>query len=157
MAPRHNRGRAPSRLRGRGQAGFTLLEILVAFVIAALALGVMFKAASGGLFGVVTAGKYQEAVSRAKSHLAAIGRDKPVTAGDSEGDDGSDFHWRLHIEQITVLQPSEALLRTIPLPTTREPALYAVESEISWTDGGKTRHVILRTKRIDTQVNGLDQ
>ncbi len=153
MAPRNN----PARLMRPRQRGFTLLEVLVAFVIAALALSVMFKAASGGLFGVVTAGKYEEAISRAKSHMAAIGRDKPITAGDSEGDDGSDFHWRLHIEQITVLQPSEALLRTIPLPTTREPALYAVESEVSWSEGGKTRRVLLRTKRIDSQVNGLDQ
>jgi general secretion pathway protein I len=140
----------------RRDAGFTLLEVLIAFVIAALALGVMFKAATGGMFAVATAGKYEEATSRAKSHLAALGHDRPLAAGDFEGDDGSDYHWRLHIEQIAVVQPNEATLRTIPRPITKEPAIYAVEVAISWTEGGHTRQVLLRSKRLDTQVSGDD-
>jgi general secretion pathway protein I len=137
---------------GRHDRGFTLIEILVAFVIAAFALGVMFKAATGGLFAVATAGKYNEAVSRAKSHLAALGRDGTITAGDYDGDDGGYFHWHLHITQLAVVQPGEAVLRTIPRPATKEPALYEVDVAISWTESGRTRQVLLRSKRLDNQV-----
>jgi general secretion pathway protein I len=140
----------------RRDTGFTLLEVLIAFVIAAMALSVMFKAATGGLFAVAIAGKYEEAVTRAKSHLAALGRDHPLAAGDFDGDDGDDYHWHLHIEQLAVVQPAEAMMRTIPRPMTKEPALYDAEVAISWTQSGRTRQVLLRSKRLDNQVSGND-
>ena len=57
--------------------GFTLLEVVVALAIAALALVGLFQAGSGGLFAVDTAARAEEAVQRAQSHLAAVGRDSP--------------------------------------------------------------------------------
>ena len=81
----------------RSERGFTLLEVVVAFAIAALALSVLFRAATGGMTAVATAGRYEEAVSRAKSHLAAIGHEGAITEGETEGDDGSGFHWRIRI------------------------------------------------------------
>ncbi|HVJ51943.1 MAG TPA: prepilin-type N-terminal cleavage/methylation domain-containing protein [Aliidongia sp.] len=140
---------AAARRRTASPSGFTLLEVLIAFVIAAMALGIMFKAATGGLFAVATAGKYEEAMSRAKSHLAALGHDNPLTAGDFEGDDGSDFHWSIHVAQIATVKPSEQLLRTVPQIASRMPALYEVDVAISWTEGGRKRQVQLRSKRLD--------
>jgi len=54
--------------------GFTLLEVVVALAIAAVALVGLFQAGSGGLFAVDTAARAQEAIQRAQSHLAALGR-----------------------------------------------------------------------------------
>ncbi|MGA8379996.1 MAG: prepilin-type N-terminal cleavage/methylation domain-containing protein, partial [Stellaceae bacterium] len=56
-------------------AGFTLLEVIVALAIASFALIGLFQAGSGGLFAVDTAARAEEALQRAQSHLAAVGRD----------------------------------------------------------------------------------
>jgi general secretion pathway protein I len=57
----------------RSEAGFTLLEVMVAFVISALALAVLFNGTTTGLRATEQAGKYVEAISLVQSHLAALG------------------------------------------------------------------------------------
>ena len=114
-----------------GERGFTLLEVLVAFVIAALALGVLFRGTIDGLYGAQTAARYEEAVTRAQSHLAALTAGS-LAPGDRQGDDGNGFHWR---ERIT------------PVETTAPAALYAVSVAVSWTDGSR-RTVELDSERI---------
>ena len=123
-----------------GDAGFTLLEVLVAFVIAALALGVLFEGAVGGLRSTRVADRTQEALSRAQSHLAAVGHGTPLGAATQEGDDGSGYHWSLRIRplQSAAVGPSRLVL-------------YAVQVTESWSDGssqGAGRSVVLRTERL---------
>lgn len=124
----------------RTERGFTLLEVLIAFTIAALALGLLFRAASGGLLSVETAGKYEEAVSRARSHLAAIGGDTALAPTDSNGDDGGGYRWHLRItpEARGQSEPNG------PPP----PILYAVVVSISWRDAGRDRDFVLRSERM---------
>jgi len=128
----------------RTERGFTLLEVLIAFTIAALALGLLFRAASGGLLSVETAGKYEEAVSRARSHLAAVGGDTALAPGDSTGDDGGGYRWHLQITP-------EARGQTAsngPVAGPPPPVLYAVVVSISWRDAGKDRAFVLRSERM---------
>lgn len=128
----------------RTERGFTLLEVLIAFTIAALALGLLFRAASGGLLSVETAGKYEEAVSRARSHLAAVGGDTALAPGDSSGDDGGGYRWHLLITP-------EARGQTAsngPVAGPPPPVLYAVVVSISWRDAGKDRDFVLRSERM---------
>src|SRR5437899_10476379 len=75
--------------------GFTLLEIVVALTIAGLALVGLFRAGSGGVLAVDAAGRYSEAVQRAQSHLAAVGRLAVIAPSDSEGEDGGPYRWRV--------------------------------------------------------------
>ena len=76
-------------------AGFTLLEVMVAFVIAGLASVVLYQAGFNGAIETVTAGHYQEAVLRAQSRLASIGVLTPLQAEQLSGDDGGGFRWQL--------------------------------------------------------------
>jgi|SRR5580658_432568 general secretion pathway protein I len=140
----------------RHERGFTLLEVVIAFAIAALALGIMFKAAIGGMLVVNTAGRYEEAVSRAKSHLAAVGRDFPLTGSVTEGDDGGGFHWRIRTIQVATVNPVENSPTGFAQASFRKPTLYSVEVGISWTESGRTREVLLQTQRIGAPDTGGD-
>ncbi|HEV2673546.1 MAG TPA: type II secretion system protein [Aliidongia sp.] len=130
----------------RTERGFTLLEVLIAFAIASLALVLLFRAASGGLLSVRTAGRYDEAVARARSHMAAIGHDAALIAGSSEGADGSGFRWHLDVTPIATGQSTGNGPSRITGPP--PPVLYAVAVAISWREGGKDREVVLRTQRM---------
>jgi len=132
----------------RNERGFTLIEVVIAFAIAALALGILFKAATGGMIAVATAGRYEEAVSRAKSHMAAIGHEGAITEGETEGDDGSGFHWRIRIVALAATSPADGAPAPFLQPASRKPTLYSVEVGISWKDAGRTREFLLQSQRI---------
>jgi general secretion pathway protein I len=133
--------------RDAGQRGFTLLEVLIAFAIAALALGVMFDAVLGGLRATRTASGYQEAISLAKSHLAAI-TNSNVAGQETQGADGRGFTWKLHVVPVGTV----TLARNADFDPADAPALqatlYAVSVTVLWkTDGGE-RQVRLDTARV---------
>src|SRR5437763_1213556 len=126
--------------RGRG---FTLLEVVVALAIAALALVGLFRAGSDGVFAADTASRTEEALQRAQSRLAAVGLDAALVQGDFEGDDGGGYRWRLRV------QP--AALRQVPTPGAGSAAtmrLFDVEVAISWPSRGHDRTVALKTRRV---------
>lgn len=125
----------------RDARGFTLLEVLVAFVIAALALGVMFEVSGDALSASQRAAHYEEALVRARSHLAMATNGGSLMPGNWDGDDGGGFRWRLHI--VPVATAATAAGR--PMPPI---ALYAVDVSITWTEDERTREVRLDTEQI---------
>ncbi|HVJ51883.1 MAG TPA: prepilin-type N-terminal cleavage/methylation domain-containing protein [Aliidongia sp.] len=129
----------------RSMRGFTLLELLIAFVIASFALGILFQAASGGMLLVHAAGRYEEAVSRATSHLAPLERDAILTEGETSGDDGGGFHWHLAITPVAGLTLPSA---DAAAPGARLPTLFSIEVAILWTENERRREVVLRTERM---------
>ena len=124
-----------------GDRGFTLLEVLIAFIIAALALAVLFSGGLGGLQAATASGRYSEAVSRAQSHLAAASAGDALVAGDRQGDEGRGFHWRVRVSPVATAASDLALRSGYVL------TLYAVSAAISWSEDGHTR-----TVQLDTQA-----
>jgi general secretion pathway protein I len=129
--------------------GFTLLEVVVALAIAGLALVGLFHAGSGGLLAVDTAARAEEAVQRAQSHLAAVGRDAALVQGEFTGEDGGGYRWRLRVWPLTARQ-SLAPDGVTAVSTT----LYNVEVAISWPGRAGERVVVLRTLRLGTGGSG---
>lgn len=117
-----------------GDRGFTLLEVLVAFVIAMGALALLSRVGLDGLRGATLSGRYQEAVARAQSHLAGVGANPPL--GDRQGDEGDGFHWRVRVMR----RASTAL------PQGKAASLLAISVGISW--GVPQRTVELDTERV---------
>jgi general secretion pathway protein I len=122
--------------------GFTLLEVVVALAIAAVALVGLFQAGSGGLFAVDTAARAQEAVQRAKSHLAAVGRDAALVQGDFTDDDGSGYRWRLRVRPVASRQ-----VLAVGGSANATETLFEVEVTISWPGRSGDRSVVLKTLR----------
>ncbi|HXC15123.1 MAG TPA: type II secretion system protein [Stellaceae bacterium] len=129
--------------RAAAEAGFTLLEVVVAVAIAGLALVGLFQAGSGGLFAVDTAARAEEALQRAQSHLAAVGRDAALVEGESSGDDGGGYHWRLQVQPAAQRQGVAA-----DGVTPQNATLYSVLVSISWQSRGHERAVTLQTLRL---------
>lgn len=124
--------------------GFTLLEVIVALAIAALALIVLFRAGSDGLFAADTATRAEEAVERAQSHLAAVGHDVALLQGESTGDDGGGYHWRLRVTPVASW-PAQLANPLAALTTT---TLFDVEVAISWSGRGHDHAIVLDTRLI---------
>src|SRR6266404_5140552 len=130
-------------------SGFTLLEVVVALAIAALAIVGLFQAASGGLLAVNTAGRVEEAVQRAQSHLAAVGRSAALIQGEFTDDDGGGYHWRLRARPVAT--------RQVAAPdgnATASVTLFDVEVAISWPGPSGERSVVLKTMRLSTTTSG---
>ncbi len=131
----------------RAERGFTLLELLVAFVIAALALGALFNGASGGLRSVAVSNRYQEALSRARSRLATVGHGLILAPLHQSGDDGSGFHWTLEIEVTDRATPQRQPANDVQ-GLSPHIALYSVQVSESWMGDSGPRHVSLQTERV---------
>jgi general secretion pathway protein I len=122
------RDRVPQR-----QAGFTLIEVLVAFIISGLALAVLVHAGIEGLRASSLSARYQEALARAQSHLAAaVDASQP---GDRQGDEGDGFHWHVRITPVATAARMDG----------GQARLLAVSVAISW---GGARSVELDSERL---------
>jgi general secretion pathway protein I len=130
-------------------AGFTLLEVVVALIIAALALVVLFRAGGDGLFAVATASRAEQAIERAQSHLAAVGNDVALLPGESNGDDGGGYRWRLTIKPLAHWRLPEAGNAEGATTT-----LYDVVVAVSWPGRHHDQAVVLQTERVGMPAAG---
>lgn len=86
-----------------GQQGFSLLEILIAFSILALSLGILLKIFSGGVNTAMVAEDYTIAVQIAESLIAKTGSEIPLKNHQSNGDENQKYHWSLAISQFSLV------------------------------------------------------
>ena len=90
--------------------GFTLIEIVVAMTILALALAALLQIFGADLRGVSVAEDRVIAMLLAKSKLAEVGPVLPVNATAWDGDYAGRFHWRIDValaEFETAFQPED--------------------------------------------------
>lgn len=139
----------PSCARPR-QQGFTLLEVLVASVIAALAMGVLLQGALASVHSVQVSGRYQEALSRARSHLAALDDGSLLAAGERGGEDGRGFHWRSRI----IPAGTAPIGRGDTQGSGSRVVLYAVTIVVSWDGEAGPRQVRLDSERVGAAPAG---
>ncbi len=129
-----------------GERGFTLLEILIAFAIAAAALSTLVQVAVEGRRAVATALRYEDAVSRASSHLD--GAYAALTPGEQDGNEGRGFHWRVAVRALESTGKKDAAGRQVAHTEGFVLTLYAVTVWVTWQEGGKERAVRLDGKRL---------
>ena len=123
----------------RQQAGFSLLEVLVAFAILALSLGVLLQIFSQALNTTSLGEHYSRAVALAEAKLAAVGLDVPLEAGEYGGEPEDGMDWIIAIEPY---QPQDWLAEDPPLQP------YRVTVVVSWPGLRGTRRVNLSTLRL---------
>ena len=127
-------------LRPARQAGFSLLEVLVAFAILALTMGVLLQIFSRALSTTAVSGSFARAAELAQATLARAGVETPLEQGDTAGEAGSGFTWAMRVTQIDV---SDLFPDQSPPVTT-----YRVTATAYWQDGAAERHFSLATLRV---------
>lgn len=123
----------------RASGGFSLLEVLVAFVILALTLSVVMQIFSGGLRNAALADDYSRAVLLAESRLAELSV-QPLE-GEARGEFDEKYRWRSTIHPWV----DDAGAGAQPLPV----RLMEIEVWVAWgEEGGGSREIGLSTLQL---------
>jgi general secretion pathway protein I len=139
------------RLSKSKQAGFSLLEILVAFSILAIALGILLNIFSSGVETASVAEEYNSAVQIAETLMARTGVESPLQPGQTAGIENDKYSWRV------TTAPYDLTLEgfdTKSLPA----ALFMVTVSVSWggngaEDGDRQREVELTTLKLSPKTS----
>jgi general secretion pathway protein I len=125
----------------RSSRGFTLLEVLVSFVILATASALLLGMLSGGLRQVARARSDTEASLYAQSTLDQLGIDAPLEPGVHEGVYGDGrYHYRLEVASMDDPAPVQAPVPVAAMPMALPAArLYRVLLEVRWGDAPAQR------------------
>jgi general secretion pathway protein I len=119
------------------QRGFTLLEVLAALMILALAFGALLRLVSSGLGGLRAAEDYAGASLLAESWLDGLGIERPLREGAATGAFDDRFRWWADI-------------RRVPLPAADGWPVQAFEVDltVTWDEGARERSIALSTLRL---------
>lgn len=124
----------------RSQRGFTLLEVLVAFAIAAMALSLLARAFAGGLRLSSTAEDYGRVVILAESLMTQVGTEYKLEDSIIEGRFDDRFNWRL------VIAPY--LIDNVVLIDSPSVSLMQIDLTVDWPAGLNQRQFHLTSLRI---------
>jgi general secretion pathway protein I len=124
------------------QQGFSLLEILIAFSILALSLGILLKIFSAGVNTAIVAEDYTAAVQIAESLMAKTGVEMPLQTGQASGLENEKYHWRVEVSPFA-FNPENVDTTAITA------VLFKVKVIVSWgDDNANDRQVELTTLKL---------
>ena len=124
------------------QKGFSLLEILIAFSILAISLGILLKIFSAGINTAVVAEDYTVAVQIAESLMAKTGLESPLQEGEDSGTENDKYEWQVKVTPY-LFNPDNVDEMTI---TT---TLFKVKVIVNWDiEKTKRRQIELTTLKL---------
>ena len=132
------------------QRGFTLLEILAAFVIFALVFATTLQVLSGSLRNTQRSAEYTEAALWAQTVMDSVGVEPKLEVGIYEGELENGYRWDLVISEYDIeSEPTPdgrgyANLFEVPID------LFEVELTMTWGDPDQPRGAVFRTLRSAT-------
>lgn len=124
------------------QRGFSLLEILIAFSILALSLGILLQIFSAGVNTAGVAEEYTAAVQIAESLMAGTGVETPLKPSETTGVENEKYHWQVSVS------PYQFMAENVDVSTIAA-ELFKVKVTVSWGDGNADgRQVELVTLKL---------
>jgi general secretion pathway protein I len=125
--------------KGRGQGGFTLVEVVVAMAILGISLVLVIELFSGGLRLGRASEEYTVAAQLARQKIEEIALYKQVKEGIEEGEFDSTYRWQMEVKKIDLLPLANETDYKPPAD------LYQIQVRIIWKSGSKER-----TTRVET-------
>ncbi len=131
------------------QSGFTLLEVLLAFLVFALSFAVTLEILSGAIRNTTRARESTEAALIAQSLMDQVGLDIPLETGTGVTGEEGNYSWSVDIFPFT---GEEENFRTLDLVDITGIDLLEVECVVSWGKGGRERSQAFNTVRAVRKV-----
>lgn len=144
-------GRLLSTTQLPRQTGFTLLEVLVAFVLMAVAVVVISQSFAGGLRNLARTDSYGIAALIADSQLAQVGivyPIEPVEIDQAEVEEDSEiglekkYHWSISIAPYDLALDED----TLEVPARYQ--LFQVSVKVGWKEGGDSKTLQISSLRL---------
>lgn len=123
------------KLRNSTNAGFSLLEMLVAVAVLGLTLGALYQAVGGATRNVRIDEKYSYAIVLAESLLANYAV-VPSVGLKENGETEGGFQWSVVASGIPIAELPESL---------KDGALQNIGVRVFWVDGSNTREFTLNS------------
>jgi len=134
--------RPPISRRRRQQGGFTLLEVLVAFIVFVMIFGAVLDALGMAMRNTRRSAEVSEAALWAQSKLDAIGSIEELEEGNDSGQFNKRYSWELDVRKYEIPRADGISPDSFPVD------LYRVELVVSWGDRNRRteqRFVTLRS------------
>jgi general secretion pathway protein I len=119
------------------RTGFTLIEVLVALAILAVASVPLFQVFSTGLRSIDVSDRSIRALAVAERVIAETDSEGAWRTGDRSGRAGADYRWEIEVAPAAIERKRGATGR-----------LFAVAVRVRWTEGLHDRSVALDTLRF---------
>jgi type II secretion system protein I len=84
----------------RHDAGFTVVEVLVAFAIVTIVLAALYQTVAGAYRGYARVQVREQTLALARAHLEAVGIESPLQPGESTGTYATGVAWHLTVEPV---------------------------------------------------------
>lgn len=118
------------------------MEILIAFAILALSIGILLKIFSGGVNTAAISEEYTAAAQIAESLMVKTGVETTLQPGETQGDENEKYHWRVTVSPFE-FNPDNVDVKTL------KTELYRVIAIVTWDDGGGgERQIELTTLKL---------
>ena len=130
-----------ARAPGRAQAGFTLLEMVAAFFIFALAFALLVGSASAGLRKVRRAGESTQAALHAQGKLDSLGVAEQLQEGVENGRFDDIYRFEVETRKIEAPAAPNGNVDQIPVD------LYRIDLTVRWGDRDRERSAHFATLR----------
>lgn len=146
----------PSAPKRRRQLGFSLIEVLVAFSILALSLGVLMQIFSRASLTTTASAQYSRAAGLASARLEAVGAAIPLEPGSVTGEPEDGMAWEIIMIPVEGDAPSQSDLGiTVDdgLGFAPPATPYRVLASVLWRDGDRARRLTLTTLRLGAPLD----
>ena len=130
----------------RSQSGFSLLEVLVAFSITAVTLGILYQVYAKGSTAAILAGEYAEAVSIAESKLSGAAVNGALPGFHFLGRAQDKYDWEIQTEDYGAYFEASNSSWTY--------SLLLVSVGVSWHSRNKSNRVDLKTLKPVVRPDG---
>jgi len=122
-----------------GERGFTLIEVLVAFAVAAIVLVPLLRIFTSGLGTLGSSERAATAAMWAQSVLEARDGEAPLGEGTESGDLPGGYRWQRTVSNYSDPGMTRQIAALVP---------YLVTMTVSWHERGRDRAVTLETLRL---------